>query len=87
MLYDLDENIDLNCKTWRDRRCHDHTIVGFTTTYAINAYHHWCWDFESRSGRGVQHYMIKFVSHDLRQVGGYFRVLLLPPPIKLTATL
>ena len=36
-----------------------------------------------RSGRGVQHYMIKFVS-DLRQVGGFLRVLLFPPPIKLT---
>jgi hypothetical protein len=22
------------------RRCGDHMIVGFTTTYAINAYHH-----------------------------------------------
>jgi hypothetical protein len=37
--------------------------------------------FESRSGRGVQHYMIKFVSH-LRQVGGFLPVLLFPPPIK-----
>jgi hypothetical protein len=36
-------------------------IVGFTTTYAIGAYHHWCCEFESRSGRGVQHYVIKFV--------------------------
>jgi hypothetical protein len=31
-------------------------VVGFTTTYAISAYHHWCCEFESRSGRGVQHY-------------------------------
>jgi hypothetical protein len=37
-------------------------------------------------GRGVQHYVIKFVS-DLRQVGGFLRVLQFPPPIKLTATL
>jgi len=29
-------------------------VVGFTTTYAISAYHHWCCEFESRSGRGVQ---------------------------------
>ena len=41
---------------------------------------------ESRSGRGVQHYVIKFVS-DLRQVGGFLRVLRFPPPIKLTATI
>ena len=30
----------------------------------------WCCEFESRSGRGVQHYVIKFVS-DLRQVSGF----------------
>jgi hypothetical protein len=39
-----------------------------------------------RSGRGVQHYVIKFVS-DLRQVGGFLLVLQFPPPIKLTATI
>ena len=33
-----------------------------------------------------QHYVIKFVS-DLRQVGGFLRVLWFPPPIKLTATI
>ena len=38
------------------------------------------------SERGVQHYVIKFVS-DLRQVGGFLQVLLFPPPIKLTATI
>jgi hypothetical protein len=53
--------------------------------YAISAYHHWC-EFESRSGRGVQHYVIKFVS-DLWQVGGFLQVLRFPPPIKLTATI
>jgi len=34
----------------------------------------------------IQHYVIKFVS-DLRQDGGFLRVLLIPPPIKLTATI
>ena len=34
----------------------------------------------------VQHYVIKFV-RDLRQVGGFLRVLRSPPPIKLTATI
>ena len=48
-------------------------IVGFTTTCAISAYHHWCCEFESRSRRGVQHYVIKFVS-DLRQIGGFLHV-------------
>jgi hypothetical protein len=32
-------------------------VVGFTTIYAISAYHHWCCEFESWSGRGVQHYV------------------------------
>jgi hypothetical protein len=35
-------------------------------------------------GRGVQHYVIKFVS-DLRQAGRWFSPD--PPPIKLTATI
>jgi len=60
-------------------------VVGFTTTYAISACHHWCCAFQSRSGRGVQHYLI-FVS-DLPQFGGFLRVLRFPPPIKLTATI
>jgi hypothetical protein len=55
----------------------DHMVVGFTTTYAIGAYHHSCCEFESLSGRGVQHYVIKFV-------GGF---LWFPPPIKLTDTI
>jgi hypothetical protein len=38
-------------------------VSPLTTTCAISAYHHWC-EFESRSGRGVQHYVIKFVSCD-----------------------
>jgi len=53
---------------------------------AVGAYHHWCCEFESRSGRGVQHYVIKFVS-DLRQAGGILRVLWFPPTIKLTTTI
>jgi hypothetical protein len=70
----------------RGHRGRDHMVVGFTTTYAISAYHHWCCEFESWSGRGVQHYVIKFVS-DLRQVCGFLWVLQFPPSIKLTATI
>jgi hypothetical protein len=46
-------------------------VVGFTTTYAISAYHHWS-EFESFSGGvySIQHYVIKFVS-DLWQVSGF----------------
>jgi len=43
--------LKLDCR-WRDRM-----VVGFITTYAISAYHHWCCEFELRWGRGVQHYV------------------------------
>jgi len=43
-------------------------------------------EFESRSGRGVQFYVIKFVC-DMRQVGGFLRVLRFPPSINLIATI
>jgi hypothetical protein len=36
---------------------------------------------DSRSERGVQHYVIKFIS-GLRQVSGFLLVFLIPPPIK-----
>ena len=54
----------------------DRMVVGFTTTCAISAYHHQCCEFESRSGEvySIQHCVINFVS-DLRQVGGFLRVL------------
>jgi hypothetical protein len=38
-------------------------------------------EFESRSGRGVQHYVIKFVS-DLRQLCGFVRVLQFQPSFR-----
>jgi len=41
----------------RGRRGRDRMVVGFTTMYTISAYHHWCCELESRSGRGVQHYV------------------------------
>ena len=44
--------------------------VGFTTTYAIPAYHHWCCEFESRPGRGVKYYVIKFCQW--LATGGWF---------------
>ena len=58
----------------RGRRGRDGMVFRFTTTYAISAYHHICYEFESRSWRGVQHYVINFVS-DFRHVGGFLRVL------------
>jgi hypothetical protein len=57
-------HLGFQINTWniRGRRGRDRMVVGFTTTYAISAYHHWCCEFESRSGRHVQHYVIKCVS-------------------------
>jgi hypothetical protein len=40
----------------KGRRGRDRMVVGFTTTYAICAYHH-C-EFESCTGRDVQHDVI-----------------------------
>ena len=54
----------------RKARGRDRRVVGFTTTYEIGVNHHWCCEFESHSGWGVQHYVLKFVS-DLRQVVGF----------------
>jgi len=71
-LYRQLDCVDNTCLS-RGRRGHDRTLVGFTITCAISAYHHWGWDeFESHSGEvySIQHYVIKFVS-DLGQVSGF----------------
>lgn len=60
--------------TSRGRHGRDRMAVGFLTTCAINAYHHCCCEFESRSWRGVQQYVIQFVS-------GFLMVLWFYPPI------
>ena len=56
----------------RGRRGRDRMVVGFTTTYAISVYHHWWCVFESRSGRGLQHYVLKLVNkidrHDISEI-------------------
>ena len=86
------QNKNLMCFTYYDtfsisikgHRGRDLMVVGFTTTYAISAYHHWFCESESQPGWGVQHYVIKFVS-DFRRVGGFLRVFRFPPPIKLSA--
>ena len=72
----------------KHRGCRDRMVVGFTTIYAISAYHHKRCEFESCSGEvySIQHYVIKFVS-GLRQVCGFLQVFLFPPPGKLTATI
>ena len=56
------------------------------TTYGASVHHHLRCEFKSNSGEvySIQHYVIKFVS-DLRQVSGFLRVIMFPPPMKLTA--
>ena len=61
-------------------RVGDRMVVGFTTSYIIGVHHHYCCEFESRSWRGAQHYVMKFLS-DLRQVGGFLCALRFPPLI------
>ena len=78
--------VTYNIWIFRGQHGHDLMVVGFTTTCAISAYHHYCCEFEPRSGKvySIQHYVTKFVSY-LQQVGGFLRVLPFPPLIKLTA--
>ena len=40
---------------FRGHRGQDGMVIRFTSTYAIGAYHHWCCEFKSRSGRDAQH--------------------------------
>ena len=47
--------VSLSYIPYGGRRGRDRMVVGFTTTYAISAYHHWWCEFESRTERGVQH--------------------------------
>jgi hypothetical protein len=68
---------------WGSRRGRDGMVVGVTATHTICAYHHWCCEFESHSGRGVQHVVIMFVS-DLWQVCGFLRVQYRGSQIKKT---
>ena len=63
-------------------------VAGFTTICAISDYHQQSCEFKPRSWRGVLDTTLcdKVVS-DLRQVGGFLRVLRFPPPMKLTTTI
>ena len=56
-----------------DRRGHDHMVDGFITTVMQSV--------------PITTSIASSIISDLRQVGGFFRVLWFPPPIKLTATI
>ena len=71
------------------RHSRDRIVVGFTTTCAImQSMPITTIVVSSKTATGevysIQHYVIKFVI-DLRQIGGFLRVLRIPPPITLTA--
>jgi hypothetical protein len=59
----------------RYRRGCDPMVVGFTSSNPVHGEEY-----------SMQHNVIKFVS-DLRQVGGFVRVLQFSPPIKLIPTI
>ena len=79
----------LNSEECWGRRRRDRLVIGITTTCAVlvpittNVV-----SLKPACGEvySIQHYMIKLV-HDLRQVGGFLRVLRFPPPIKMTTTI
>ena len=82
----LSINLTLLSNTQSPRGGHrgrDFMVVGITTPYAIGAYNHWWCQLEFRSGRGIQNYVIKFVS-DLWQVSGFLLVFRFPSLITLT---
>ena len=70
------------------RNGRDRMVVGFITTYAINAYYYERFEYESRSSEvySIQRYVITFLS-DLRLVDGFLRVLRFSQPTKLTSTI
>ena len=72
--------LDVLLRNNRGRHGRDRMVDEFTTTYAISVYHHWCCEFESRWGRGDQHYVIKSVSY-LRRPGRWFSS---GPPVSST---
>jgi hypothetical protein len=52
---------EVNTYLLGERQGCDRIVVGFITTYAINAYHHYRWEFESRSSKvySMERYVIK----------------------------
>jgi hypothetical protein len=73
-------------QTYISLYCRDRMVVGFTTTCAISAITTNVVGSNPVHSEvySIQHYVIKFISN-LRQVGGFLRVLRFPPPIKLAA--
>ena len=63
-------------------------VFGLITTYEISAYLNNTVRLNPGHDKvnSIQHVVIKFVS-DLRQVGGFHRVLRFPPSVKMTATI
>ena len=63
--------------------CRSLFVFRIRKSFAIGTHRHWRCELESRSNEvySIQNYVIKIIS-DLRQVGGFLRVLWFPPLIK-----
>ena len=69
-------------------RGHDCMVVGFTTTCAISAYHHYSCEFEPRSWRGVRDITLCDEVYQWLVTGWWFSPgTTFPPPIKRTVTI
>ena len=66
-------------------QCKSCTTIGLIINYNV-LYIHVIYKCAVHITTKVGSYVIKFIS-DLRQAGGFLRVLRFPPPIKLTATI
>ena len=64
-------------------RGYDRIVIGFLPIQSVPITTN---VMSSNTTQAIQHYVIKF-DNDLRQVGGFRRVLRFPPPIKLTSTI
>jgi hypothetical protein len=78
---------EVNAYLLGGRRGCDRIVVGFITTYASNAYHHYRWEFESRSSEVFNATICNKVVSDSWQVCGFLRVLRFPPTTKLTSNI
>jgi len=81
----IDQPNHENHENWYPTNKSDFTVAEFTTIYAITTKLVRS-DHVHSEIYSIQHYVIKFVS-DLRQDGGFLRVIRFPPPIKLTTSI
>ena len=62
------------------RRGHNRMVVGYITTHAISAYHHWHCNQDHDQERCTRYNITWWFVSDLWRVGGFLRVHWFPPP-------